>query len=130
MEGILEALWQYIQARTWLEVAMVTVIFAVYSLIFVWGLSCILARMRWPVKEDAELKVHLGVLIALSFYLVVVQVFLVMLALYRGNNAIFLDYFTFFLGLVITIFSFILAWGLSKQIQTKLGRIRRRRPIA
>lgn len=130
MEAILEVLWKYIQARTWLEVTMITAIFAVYSLLFVWGVACILARMPWPVKEDAELKVHVGVLVALSFYLVVVQIFLVMLALYRGDNAIFLDYFTLFLGFVFTIFSFILAWGLNKQIQTKLEKIRRRRPLA
>lgn len=130
MEAILEALWQNIHTRTWLEVAVVTAIFAGYSIIFIWVVACILARIPWPVKEDAELKVHLGVLITLTIYLVGVQIFLVLLATHRGNNAVFLDYCVLFFGMVMTIFSFILALGLGKQIRNKLERIRNRRPAA
>ncbi|TSA11594.1 MAG: hypothetical protein D4R73_03645 [Deltaproteobacteria bacterium] len=127
MEAVLDALWRYIQARTWLEAAAVTLFFVLYSTFFVWLAALTLARTPWPVKDDAELKVHLGALIALSLYVLVVQFFVVMLAFYKGISVFSLDYFLVFLALVITIVSLVMVLGLCKQIQAKLDRINKKR---
>jgi len=130
MESVLEAIWQYIQAHTWQDVVRVTSIFLLSSFGVIWLVACLLARIPWPVREDAELKVHLGVLITLSFFLLIIQSLIIMVALHAVHRATVLDHITLFLGLVITIFAFILVFGLSKLVQTKLDKIRKRRPIA
>ena len=116
---------EFFEPKEWLDLLWKVFLFSISSLVFVWITASIFSRTKLIIKNDAELKVYFGSLLALGIYSIIVVLFLFLVAIHYKGIDISLWYTMPYL--VMLFLSFFFSLDLNNKIQTKLSEIKSKR---
>jgi hypothetical protein len=115
---------EFFEFKNWLDLLWKVFLFSTSSLVFVWITASTFSRTKLIIKNDAELKVYFGSLIALGIYSIIVVFFLFLIAIHYKGIDISLWYAMPYLFMLFLSFFFSL--DLSNKIRAKILEIKNR----